>query len=61
MEVVSEEGDGVVGSADTKAHDGILQNLLDIVALHVRLTLSKGLLFFKVRRHLHSSRTDGNL
>lgn len=54
MEVVSQEGDGVLRPADTQAHDGILQDLLDVVALHVCLALPQGLLLLGVGRHLYA-------
>lgn len=52
MEVVSQEGYRVFRPTDAQAHDGILQNLLDVVALHVRLALPQRLLLLGVGRHL---------
>jgi hypothetical protein len=51
-EVFPQKGDGVLRAIDAQLNDAFFQYLLDVVALHVRLTFPQTLLFVEVGRHL---------
>lgn len=49
LEVIPEEGHGSLGPGRAQLHDTVLQQLLDVVLLHVELTLPQAPLLLAVR------------
>lgn len=49
LEVVPEEGHGSLGPGCAQLHDAVLQQLLDVVLLHVQLTLPQAPLLLAAR------------
>lgn len=49
LEVVSEESHGPFRPGGAQLHNAVLQQLLDVVLLHIALTLSQAPLFFTAR------------